>query len=405
MEIQKLLLSAASMTVFQNIKQAPIFELTYKAVESLKKNSSDFCCCYAALCKYRLEHMGENSLFYDEIIYDSNIFAQMSQKNSLEDMPLALKNAVDFDIHTVKLFADLTAEEILKKAKEIFVEERRFIETLPSFPAGTPFLLRDSGALYEIYRKTGFGYFAKGRAFCVEDGKAVLIENPDPTRLSDLKGYHRQKQAIIANTLAFLNGIEANNILLYGDKGTGKSSTVKAIVNEYADRGLKIVELKLNQIDEFQKICDLVEGSPFQFIIFLDDLSFDKEDDNFTALKAFIEGGLAGKTNNVLVYATSNRRHLVRESFADRNGDELHVRDTLETITSLSDRFGLEITFSVPDKDEYLEIVDILAEENGIDMEKEELHMLAERFAIRRNGRSPRTARQFINHQLSVACL
>ena len=211
----------------------------------------------------------------------------------------------------------------------------------------------------------------------------------------------RQKQQILKNTRAFLDGREANNILLYGDKGTGKSSTVKAVVNEYAERGLKIIEMSPRHIACFPRIFADTLRSPFRFIVFLDDLSFSREDDNFAALKAFIEGGLAGKPSNLVIYATSNRRHLIRETFADREGDEVRVRDSLETVTSLSDRFGLEITFSVPDKDEYLYIVDQLAAENGLALSGEQLHLLAERFALRRNGRSPRTARQFISQQLA----
>ena len=183
--------------------------------------------------------------------------------------------------------------------------------------------------------------------------------------------------------------------------GTGKSSTVKAVVNEYAPRGLKIVELPPKQVKLFPRLCERIAASPFRFIVFLDDLSFDQEDENFAALKAFIEGGLAGRPENLVIYATSNRRHLVRESFSSRQGDDIHLRDTLETATSLSDRFGLEITFSVPDKDEYLYIVDELAAEYGVTLPAEELHLLAERFALRRNGRSPRTARQFISQHLA----
>ena len=155
------------------------------------------------------------------------------------------------------------------------------------------------------------------------------------------------------------------------------------------------------QITNFPKLFELTLRSPFRFIVFLDDLTFSSEDDNFAALKAFIEGGLAGKPSNLVIYATSNRRHLIRESMADRQGDEVRVRDTLETVTSLSDRFGLEITFSVPDKDEYLYIVEQLAKENDLNLDIDELHLLAERFALRRNGRSPRTARQFISQQLA----
>ena len=155
------------------------------------------------------------------------------------------------------------------------------------------------------------------------------------------------------------------------------------------------------QITNFPKLFEQTLRSPFRFIVFLDDLTFSSEDDNFAALKAFIEGGLAGKPSNLVIYATSNRRHLIRESMADRQGDEVRVRDTLETVTSLSDRFGLEITFSVPDKDEYLYIVEQLAKENDLNLAIDELHLLAERFALRRNGRSPRTARQFISQQLA----
>ena len=234
-----------------------------------------------------------------------------------------------------------------------------------------------------------------------DDGSGAPIVHPDAIRLRELPGYERQKQQILKNTLAFLDGREANNILLYGDKGTGKSSTVKAVVNEYADRGLKIIEMSPRHITCFPKIFAETLRSPFRFIVFLDDLSFSREDDNFAALKAFIEGGLAGKPSNLVIYATSNRRHLIRETFADREGDEVRVRDSLETVTSLSDRFGLEITFSVPDKDEYLYIVDQLAAESGLTLPAEQLHLLAERFALRRNGRSPRTARQFISQQLA----
>ena len=173
------------------------------------------------------------------------------------------------------------------------------------------------------------------------------------------------------------------------------------MVNEFADRGLKIVEISPNQVSCFPMLCNEAARSPYRVIIFMDDLTFDREDDNFAALKAFIEGGLTGMPSNLILYATSNRRHLVRESFSERQGDDIHVRDTLETITSLSDRFGLEITFSVPDKDEYLSIIDQLAEEYGLDLPADKLHLLAERFAIRRNGRSPRTARQFISYQLT----
>jgi len=222
------------------------------------------------------------------------------------------------------------------------------------------------------------------------------IERPDEVRLSDLKGYERQKNTILNNTKLFLKGKNANNVLLYGDKGTGKSSTVKAILNEFKDKGLKLVEIRKEDLGDFHELCEILGKSPFPFIVFLDDLGFAKEDDSFGTLKAVIEGGIVKRPPNVIIYATSNRRHLIGESFSDREGDDIHVRDTIETITSLSDRFGLEVVFGAPDRDEYIRIVEALCEENGIFMDPEDLSLLAERFALLKGGRSPRTAHQFV---------
>ena len=219
---------------------------------------------------------------------------------------------------------------------------------------------------------------------------------------SDLKGYTLEKKTIRDNTLALLAGKTSNNILLYGDKGCGKSSTVKAIANEYADRGLKIIEMPMSEIQAFPMICESIAHSPFKFILFLDDLTFNSEDERFVALKAFIEGGVAGKPNNLVIYATSNRRHIIREKFSEREGDDIHRRDAMESASSLSDRFGIQITFSKPVKNEYLSIVEQLAEDYGLTLDLDKLHLLAERFATRRGGRSPRTARQFIMHQLAL---
>ncbi len=240
-----------------------------------------------------------------------------------------------------------------------------------AFPARFPVLcalpFRDGAALASFYRAQGYGFFAQSSAFAVQDdGSVVPIVHPDTIRLRDLPGYERQKKQVLQNTLAFLDGRDANNILLYGDKGTGKSSTVKAVVNEYADTGLKIIEMSPRHITCFPRLFGQTLRSPFRFIVFLDDLSFSREVDNFAALKAFIEGGLPASPPIWSSTRPPTAATLIRETIADREGDDVRVRDTLETVTSLSDRFGLEITFSVPDKDEYLYIVDQLAAESGL---------------------------------------
>ena len=181
----------------------------------------------------------------------------------------------------------------------------------------------------------GFGIYAARRMFAVRQGVITPVKNPDGVRLSDLKGYQRQKRAIVDNTLALLNGRPAANVLLYGDAGTGKSSTVKALVNEYADRGLRLVEIGKAQAGDIPAVLDELRVNPLKFILFIDDLSFAQENDDFYSLKAVLEGSASARTGNVAVYATSNRRHLIRERFSEREGDDVHRNETIQELPAL----------------------------------------------------------------------
>lgn len=248
----------------------------------------------------------------------------------------------------------------------------------------------------------GYGIYARYIMFYVgESNRIVPVINPDQTRLSSLIDYKREQKIILDNTIALLEGKPAANILLTGDAGTGKSSTVKAVVNELHDRGLRILEVRKEQLHAIPAILDTLNTNPLKFILFIDDLSFQKDDDNFSALKAILEGSVSAKSGNVVIYATSNRRHLVKESFSQRDGDDVHRNDTMQEIISLSERFGIQVTFQKPSKDVYLSIVRHLAREKGIPMADSELDMLAERFALGRGGRSARAANQFIDSLLS----
>jgi predicted AAA+ superfamily ATPase len=240
----------------------------------------------------------------------------------------------------------------------------------------------------------GYGIYSKHRMLCVKDGAVTPVLQPDTVRLSDLKGYERQRQAVVDNTLALLGGKPAANALLFGDAGTGKSSTVKAVVNEYWERGLRLVEIKKNQAGDIPVIMQALSQNPLKFILFIDDLSFAGESDGFYALKAVLEGSASAKAPNVAIYATSNRRHLIKESFADRQGDDVHRDETIQETISLSARFGLTVAFLRPDKKLYLRIVGELARDAGLSVEQERLELEAERFA--EGGRSPRAAKQFI---------
>ncbi len=244
--------------------------------------------------------------------------------------------------------------------------------------------------------KCGYGMYAKHHMFMIKDAQIVPISYPDTQKLSDFSDYERERNLILKNTKALLEGSSASNALLYGDAGTGKSSTIKAIVNEYKEEGLRLIEVKKQQLYQIPGIIEELSNNPLKFILFIDDLSFVSNDENFAALKSILEGGVCAIGNNVVIYATSNRRHLVREDHQSRMGDEVHLNDTLQETMSLSSRFGLIITFNRPEKDVYLSIVASLAKQYGVVMDEEELYKRAEAFAIRHHGRSPRSAKQFI---------
>jgi predicted AAA+ superfamily ATPase len=222
------------------------------------------------------------------------------------------------------------------------------------------------------------------------------VAHPDKQKMNQLKGYEVQRQMAIDNTVAFLKGYPANNCLLYGDRGTGKSSTVKALLNEFYPQGLRVIEMPKEYLMDFPYLVDQIAEIPMKFIIFIDDLSFSQQDSTYAALKSVLQGGLAARPDNSLIYATSNRRHLLRESFSDRDGDEVHQSDTIQESLSLADRFGLSINFMLPDKVRFLEIVDQLAYQLDL---KEYIPLLesgAERWATVHGGRSPRVAQQYI---------
>ena len=252
----------------------------------------------------------------------------------------------------------------------------------------------------EKIQTLGFGIYSKYHAFCIKNNSIVPVKSPDRVSLAELKGYETQRKTIIDNTLALLKGKPAANVLLYGDAGTGKSSTVKAVVNEFKDRGLRLVEVTKKQFGYLPDLVDSIGKNPLKFILFIDDLSFAEENDDFYALKAVLEGSVSAKTNNMVVYATGNRRHLIKETFSDRDEDDVHRNETIQELVSLSARFGLTVGFFRPGKKLYLDIVRKLKEQYKLNINDDELEIQAERFAI--SGRSPRTARQLIEYLKSI---
>ena len=258
------------------------------------------------------------------------------------------------------------------------------------------------------YRDYGVGMFGLNRAFRIRSGADggvtfLPINNTDKTMLSDLVGYELQKQELVRNTEAFLRGQPANNVLLYGDAGTGKSSCVKALLNEYYDDGLRMIEIYKHQFHDLSAVIAAIKQRHYRFIIYIDDLSFEESEMEYKFLKAVIEGGVETRPDNILIYATSNRRHLVQETWKDRDDMEtrgdIHHSDTMEEKLSLSARFGVTINFSIPNRQQYHEIVQALAARQlPRPMDEAELLRLADRWEIRHGGVSGHTAQQFIHY-------
>ena len=307
----------------------------------------------------------------------------------------ALQTALDSELAFLQALCGLTLDELLAAAGSATGQAQE-LAFLPRWEtSGIDLPAAYAQRMSEVGKK-GYGMFAKHHVFTVENGQLVPVKYPDPQRLSELPGYEKEREKVIANTKALLAGMPANNVLLYGDAGTGKSSAVKAIANEFAPEGLRLVEVKKNQLYQIPDLMDKLAANPLKFILFIDDLSFTANDDNFAALKAILEGSVGGRARNIAVYATSNRRHLIKETLTDRTGDDIHEADTRQELMSLSARFGLTVTFQRPEKARFENILAELAKQHGIDMPMDQLLVKAEAFAIRAGGRSPRVAKQFI---------
>ena len=275
--------------------------------------------------------------------------------------------------------------------------------------AGTPEEMKS--VLTDFYREYGVGKLGLHKCFCIDrDGGGEAYIRPVPriahVRLEDLVGYEIPKKKLIDNTDAFVAGRAANNCLLFGDAGTGKSSCIKAVANEYYDRGLRVIEVYKHQFQDLSRIIGQIKGRNYKFIIFMDDLSFEDFEIEYKYLKAVIEGGLEKKPENVLIYATSNRRHLIRENYGDKTEDgrlsearqDMHTSDTVQEKLSLVYRFGVTIYFGAPDKRQFQGIVRALAERNGVNMPEEELLLAANKWELSHGGLSGRTAQQFIDY-------
>lgn len=333
------------------------------------------------------------------ILFEDNLFARRAYAGTLTPH---IREAFRHDLAILQALA--------RRAGRAFEQLEEECDDMPAFACGeeNPLFGDDWASdktlarLEAFYRTNGYGMFIANKAFTLQKGMLRPVRNTSSVSLEDLKDYEEEKRAVENNVINFIKGLPYSDMLLYGDKGTGKSSTVHAVLNKYADRGLRAVELQKDQLAEINNVKELLSQLPFRFLLFIDDLSLEEKDEKVTSLKASLEGSMNEKSANVMIVATSNRRHILKENFSDRD-NSVHASDTMEEQLSLSDRFGLTVRFSSTGKKEYLSIVTQLARDMRLAIGEEELCALAERWAIAKGGRSPRRARQFID--FVFACL
>ena len=394
MKLTELHIRLNSLAIFRALLSDPVVSALLDYLNSREKATSEAVSKYAAFVSslYGTEKRTLAGYIQHIVNNDENAYIRMIGQGK-QPWP-EMEAQVERELQILQAVADLTPETLR--------EGLDWDGYLPIFATKSLNIVESYHQRCANIHRFGFGLYAKHIMFYIGEGNRIVpVINPDQIRLSSLVDYKREQQIILDNTVALLEGKPAANILLTGDAGTGKSSTVKAVVNELHDRGLRILEVRKEQLHAIPAILDELNTNPLKFILFIDDLSFQKDDDNFSALKAILEGSVSAKSRNVVIYATSNRRHLVKESFSGRDGDDIHRNDTMQEIISLSERFGIQVTFQKPNKEIYLGIVRHLAEEKGVKMDADELDMLAERFALGRGGRSARAATQFIDGLLA----
>lgn len=386
--------------------------------------------CVNSLLELSVSHGFEGNLWHTYLTFllasDENAYSTSCEivgpvEGSINEIALhdfeVFKELFDYDFSSLEEVLDVKCLSILLDYKNINEGSKVFNKRIRDRICGLAKALGEAGSvdmfkviLTQFYKEFGVGKLGLHKAFRVEhpeeEGVQIVpITNIAHVHLDDLVGYEIAKKKLTDNTRAFVEGRRANNCLLYGDAGTGKSSSIKAILNQYYDQGLRMIEVYKHQFQDLNDVIARIKNRNYKFIIYMDDLSFEEFEIEYKYLKAVIEGGLEKKPNNVLIYATSNRRHLVRETFKDKadRDEELHTNDTVQEKLSLVARFGVTIYFGSPDKKEFQEIVKELAKQNGITMPQEQLLLEANKWELAHGGLSGRTAQQFIDYLLGCS--
>lgn len=382
------------IAVYKNITTHPLMESFSGLLDALSRGEgeralAEYTDFYYGLC--RAGFAGPGDWLWDALRYEDAPFPLAVESGRVDGGLLA---AGEHDLETLIRLATLDCKEILPALSALLpAEYGPVLEKLPRWRAGAPFTVED---LMNAYRNNGAGLFARYQAFLWEHETLLPVPDPDCMGAEALRGYEWQREEVLANTRALLEGRQVNNVLLYGDSGTGKSVTVKSLLAVPEFHNLRLIEVEKESLGDLPRLIRMLAGRRQKFILFIDDLAFDQDDRTYSALKTILEGGLEKRPTNVAVYATSNRRNLVRQTFSDRAGDEVDMIETIQEKTSLAERFGLRIPYLTMSRPEFLNMVEELAAVRGVSMERDKLRAEAVKWEMHHPGRTPRTARQFI---------
>ena len=334
---------------------------------------------------------GLGSWLADALRWSEGPYPRLAERGGSDP---ALEQAARLDISAFELLASVDCDRWLAALGRLLDSDYQGVLTsLPRWQGGVPFSF---GALTEAYRAEGAGLFARYRAFVWDSGQLIPVAHPDCPGSDQLLGYDGQRAEVERNTRALVEGRYVNNVLLYGESGTGKSATVKNLLTLPGMEELRIIEADKENLGGLPALIRTLDGRRQKFIVFIDDLTFDRDDPTYSVLKTILEGGVERRPQNVAIYATSNRRHLVRQTISERAGDEMDRSETIREKTSLADRFGVRVLFQGLAKAEFLALVDMLAGQRGVDMPQEELHRQAVAWERFHGAQTPRTALQFI---------
>ena len=394
MNFSSLRASLQGLSAFRALNEQPVFFHAVQLVDALARRQGEpamdaYCALFYALRQEGFQGMGP--WLWDRLRFEESPYALQAER-SLADP--ALENAARRDVETLMMLAETDCDHFIDAMKELLPKEYvPVLAGLPRWSSATPF---DFDCLTQFYREHGAGLYARYRAFLWEDGQLIPVSDPDCPKPQDLLGYEHQRGQVEQNTRLMMAGRQANNVLLFGDGGTGKSATVKSMLYLPGMEDLRLIEIQKENLTGLPSLIRSLAPRRQKFILFIDDLAFDQDDRTYSSMKTILEGSLEKRPDNVVIYATSNRRHLVRQTFSDRAGDEVDTFETISEKTALAERFGLRIPYLTMNRDGYLALVDYLADQAGVQMSRDQLHAQAMTWEIRHSGRTPRVARQFI---------